>query len=150
MQWPVRRTHPRPTTSARPRALAQVCRARLFADRRESCLREPGDIVAPLQARRAHVPRPTQIATRAGPGHRSRLPGNAAGPAACSFCALQEGLIGEAHVQAELGELLAGKKPGRGSPSEVTLFESLGPPRDSSVLLLLRTFSASLLFSFSA
>ena len=41
--------------------------------------------------------------------------------------AIQEGLIaGEEHVRAELGEVLAGLKPGRQSDDELTLFRSLG------------------------
>ncbi len=37
-----------------------------------------------------------------------------------------EGLIGDDHIVAELGELLTEKKPGRLSSSEITLFKSLG------------------------
>ena len=37
-----------------------------------------------------------------------------------------EGAIGEDHVQAELGEVLVGRAPGRRSAEEVTLFKSLG------------------------
>ena len=40
--------------------------------------------------------------------------------------ALREGAVGPGHVRAELGEVLAGIKPGRTSPDEITLFESLG------------------------
>jgi ornithine cyclodeaminase len=41
--------------------------------------------------------------------------------------AITEGAIpGEEHVRAELGELLAGLKPGRSDDSELTLFRSLG------------------------
>jgi ornithine cyclodeaminase len=41
--------------------------------------------------------------------------------------AIQEGLIaGEAHVRAELGEVLAGTAPGRRDAGELTLFRSLG------------------------
>jgi ornithine cyclodeaminase len=41
--------------------------------------------------------------------------------------AIQEGVIeGEAHVRAELGEVLAGLKPGRQDDTELTLFRSLG------------------------
>jgi ornithine cyclodeaminase len=39
---------------------------------------------------------------------------------------LEEGLITEAHVRGELGELLTGERPGRSSDEAVTLFESLG------------------------
>lgn len=39
---------------------------------------------------------------------------------------LREGLIGEEHIFAELGEIVAGHKPGRTSPEEVTLFKSVG------------------------
>ncbi len=40
--------------------------------------------------------------------------------------ALEEGLIGENHLQAELGEVLIGAHPGRVSGDEITLFRSLG------------------------
>lgn len=40
--------------------------------------------------------------------------------------ALREGAIGEKHIRAEIGDLLIGKAAGRTSPTEVTLFKSLG------------------------
>jgi ornithine cyclodeaminase len=39
---------------------------------------------------------------------------------------IQEGLVGPEHIQAELGEVVAGTRPGRCSDSDVTLFKSLG------------------------
>jgi ornithine cyclodeaminase len=39
---------------------------------------------------------------------------------------LREGVIDEAHIVAEIGEVAAGMAPGRGSDEEVTLFKSLG------------------------
>ncbi|NTV81295.1 MAG: hypothetical protein HGA24_07730 [Candidatus Aminicenantes bacterium] len=39
---------------------------------------------------------------------------------------LRQGLIREDHIRAEIGEVLAGLKPGRGSDDEVTLFKSVG------------------------
>lgn len=39
---------------------------------------------------------------------------------------LAEGAIDENHIQGEIGDLLLGKDPGRGTPDEVTLFKSLG------------------------
>jgi ornithine cyclodeaminase/alanine dehydrogenase-like protein (mu-crystallin family) len=39
---------------------------------------------------------------------------------------LRQGLIGDDHIRAEIGEVLAGLKPGRGSDDEVTLFKSVG------------------------
>ncbi len=39
---------------------------------------------------------------------------------------MQSGLFGEGHIHAELGELLLGRKPGRGSPAEITYFKSVG------------------------
>lgn len=39
---------------------------------------------------------------------------------------LREGLIGEAHIYAEVGEILNGEKPGRESETEITLFKSVG------------------------
>ena len=40
--------------------------------------------------------------------------------------AAREGAVGPGHIRAELGEVLAGTKPGRTSPDEITLFKSLG------------------------
>jgi len=40
--------------------------------------------------------------------------------------AMQEGAVKGDHVQAELGEVIIGRNPGRRSPSELTLFKSLG------------------------
>jgi ornithine cyclodeaminase len=40
--------------------------------------------------------------------------------------ALREGAIGPDHIQAEIGEVLIGAKPGRINPDEITLFKSLG------------------------
>jgi len=39
---------------------------------------------------------------------------------------LRQGLIGEAHIHAELGEIVAGLKPGRASADEITFFKSVG------------------------
>lgn len=39
---------------------------------------------------------------------------------------LREGLIGEDHILAEIGEVLAGLKPGRGADGETTVFKSVG------------------------
>ncbi|HEY75433.1 MAG TPA: hypothetical protein G4O00_04525 [Thermoflexia bacterium] len=39
---------------------------------------------------------------------------------------LQQGLITEDHIWAELGEIVAGVKPGRTDPEEITLFKSVG------------------------
>jgi ornithine cyclodeaminase len=40
--------------------------------------------------------------------------------------AVLDGVVGPEHIRAELGEVLSGAKPGRTSPDEITLFESLG------------------------
>jgi len=40
--------------------------------------------------------------------------------------ALEKGLIADSHVRGELGELLTGKRPGRTSDDQLTLFRSLG------------------------
>lgn len=40
--------------------------------------------------------------------------------------AIREGLVGEGHIRAEIGEVLAGLKPGRRSDDEITLFKSVG------------------------
>lgn len=39
---------------------------------------------------------------------------------------MQKGLITEAHVRAELGEIILGNKPGRESETEITFFKSVG------------------------
>jgi len=39
---------------------------------------------------------------------------------------LAEGAISPDHIQAELGDVLIGRHPGRQSPAEITLFKSLG------------------------
>ena len=38
----------------------------------------------------------------------------------------RQGLISASHIYAELGELVAGQKPGRTSATEITLFKSVG------------------------
>ncbi len=40
--------------------------------------------------------------------------------------AIEEGAIGPDHVHAELGELVAGTRPGRTSPEQLTLYKSVG------------------------
>jgi ornithine cyclodeaminase/alanine dehydrogenase-like protein (mu-crystallin family) len=40
--------------------------------------------------------------------------------------AIEEGLIGPDHIHAEVGELLAGTRPGRASPDQITLYKSVG------------------------
>ena len=41
--------------------------------------------------------------------------------------AVEDGAIaGEEHIRAELGEVLAGLRPGRADPGELTVFRSLG------------------------
>lgn len=76
--------------SATPRArevdTALVKRSRLFVDSRISALKEPGDILIPLD----------------------------------------EGEITPDHIVAELGEVVIGRRPGRGSATEITFFKSLG------------------------
>jgi ornithine cyclodeaminase len=42
------------------------------------------------------------------------------------LAALREGAIGPDHIQAELGEVLLGRHPGRTAPEQITLFKSLG------------------------
>jgi ornithine cyclodeaminase/alanine dehydrogenase-like protein (mu-crystallin family) len=37
-----------------------------------------------------------------------------------------EGAVDDGHIVGEIGEVLAGKAPGRGAPDEITLFKSLG------------------------
>jgi ornithine cyclodeaminase/alanine dehydrogenase-like protein (mu-crystallin family) len=39
---------------------------------------------------------------------------------------IQSGMINEAHIHAELGEILLGRKPGRQSADEITYFKSVG------------------------
>ncbi|TAJ78106.1 ornithine cyclodeaminase, partial [bacterium] len=40
--------------------------------------------------------------------------------------AIKEGAIGEDHIHAEIGEVLAGKKAGRTSAGEITLYKAVG------------------------
>jgi alanine dehydrogenase len=40
--------------------------------------------------------------------------------------AIREGLIGRGNIYAELGEIVLGRKPGRTSPREITLFDATG------------------------
>ena len=40
--------------------------------------------------------------------------------------AIAQGIVTQAHVQAEIGEVLLGRHPGRGSDQEITLYRSLG------------------------
>ncbi len=39
---------------------------------------------------------------------------------------IRDGAIGEDHVATELGELVAGTRPGRTSPDQLTLYKSVG------------------------
>jgi len=39
---------------------------------------------------------------------------------------LRENLIDESHIRAEIGEVLAGLKPGRGSENDITIFKAVG------------------------
>jgi ornithine cyclodeaminase/alanine dehydrogenase-like protein (mu-crystallin family) len=39
---------------------------------------------------------------------------------------IRDGLVDEGHVHAELGEIVAGTRPGRSSPEELTLYKSVG------------------------
>ncbi|MBI5035144.1 MAG: hypothetical protein HZB51_31855 [Chloroflexi bacterium] len=48
--------------------------------------------------------------------------------------AMQKGIISESHIYAEIGEIAAGKKPGRTSDDEITFFKSVGNAvQDASV-----------------
>jgi ornithine cyclodeaminase len=39
---------------------------------------------------------------------------------------IEQGVIGAEHVHAEIGELVAGTRPGRSSPDRITLYKSVG------------------------
>jgi alanine dehydrogenase len=39
---------------------------------------------------------------------------------------IRDGVISESHIHAELGELVAGTRPGRSSPDQITLYKSVG------------------------
>jgi ornithine cyclodeaminase len=39
---------------------------------------------------------------------------------------IQDGLFGEEHISAELGEIVLGRRPGRESPEQITYFKSVG------------------------
>lgn len=58
---------------------------------------------------------------------------------------IQKGLISEDHIYAELGEIAAGLKPGRGDADEITLFKSAGNAvQDVSVARAVLTRAESL------
>jgi ornithine cyclodeaminase len=40
--------------------------------------------------------------------------------------AIRDGFIGPDHIHAEVGELVAGSKPGRTSTDQITLYKSMG------------------------
>ncbi|MDP9343681.1 MAG: ornithine cyclodeaminase family protein [Actinomycetota bacterium] len=40
--------------------------------------------------------------------------------------AVRDGVVDQSHVQTEIGEVLAGSKPGRTSPDQITLYKSVG------------------------
>jgi ornithine cyclodeaminase len=40
--------------------------------------------------------------------------------------AIRDGLIGEEHIHAEIGELISGARPGRTAPEQITLYKSVG------------------------
>jgi ornithine cyclodeaminase len=40
--------------------------------------------------------------------------------------AIRDGLVGEDHVHAEIGELISGARPGRTLPGQITLYKSVG------------------------
>jgi len=42
--------------------------------------------------------------------------------------AIESGMIGADHIRGELGDVLAGAKPGRSDDDQITLFRSLGVP----------------------
>jgi ornithine cyclodeaminase/alanine dehydrogenase-like protein (mu-crystallin family) len=42
------------------------------------------------------------------------------------LAAIREGVVGESHIIGELGEVLAGKRPGRVNDSNITIYKSLG------------------------
>ena len=40
--------------------------------------------------------------------------------------AIREGIVGESHIQGEIGEVLAGTRPGRNGDADITIYKSLG------------------------
>ena len=40
--------------------------------------------------------------------------------------AIRDGVVGEEHIHAEIGELVSGARPGRTSPDQITLYKSVG------------------------
>jgi ornithine cyclodeaminase len=40
--------------------------------------------------------------------------------------AIRDGLIGEEHIHAQIGELISGARPGRTSPDQITLYKCVG------------------------
>ena len=49
-----------------------------------------------------------------------------AAPTARSTCRSRQGLIKESDIAGEIGEVITGKKPGRTSDEDITLFNSTG------------------------
>jgi ornithine cyclodeaminase len=47
--------------------------------------------------------------------------------------AIRDGLIGEEHIHAEIGELISGARPGRTSPDQITLYKSVGVAAQDAV-----------------
>ena len=42
------------------------------------------------------------------------------------FWPIRDGVIGEDHIRAEIGQLIAGEEAGRTTPDQVTLYKSVG------------------------
>jgi ornithine cyclodeaminase/alanine dehydrogenase-like protein (mu-crystallin family) len=55
----------------------------------------------------------------------------------------REGVIGDDHIVSELGEVLEGKAPGRGSAAEITLFKSLAIADLAAALYIWRKAEAT-------
>jgi ornithine cyclodeaminase len=47
--------------------------------------------------------------------------------------AIRDGLVGEEHIHAEIGEVISGARPGRTSPEQITLYKSVGVAVEDAV-----------------
>ena len=56
---------------------------------------------------------------------------------------VREGLITEHHIHAELGEIISGKRPGRTSPEQISLYKSVGVAVQDAVAAQLVLTAAS-------
>jgi ornithine cyclodeaminase/alanine dehydrogenase-like protein (mu-crystallin family) len=76
----------------------------------------------------SHAPRIREIAGEVMRDARVVVDSREATLSECGDCLLPiaDGLFGPEHVSDELGEVLAGERPGRSSAGEITIYQSCG------------------------